>query len=314
MDSPRAPSRPFDLFEGDDPHRQALRAKDWSRTAIGHPDSWPAELRNTFSLMLDSQFPMFLAWGPGLTFLYNEAYVYLLEGKHPASLGAPLPEVWPELWHQVRPLIETTFNGKATIGEDVMRMLRRDGRDEPSTFTLSYSPIRVSSGDIAGAFCVIRETTARTRLEQRQAFQLRLSDALRSRTDPAQIMEVTAELLGAHLNASRVLSGEYDCDQQEVTFHSNYTSPDSEPVVGTYPSAAFGIDNFAMFENGETWVSADIANDQRTSSGNVFPSFNAMGIRAAIAVPHQRSGAMISCLFINDSKPRAWRPDGRPRA
>lgn len=309
MDSTDASPPPYDLFKGSDPHRQAFGAADWSRTSIGQPDSWPAELRNTVALMLDSRFPMFVAWGADLTFLYNDAYVYLLENKHPAALGAPLPHVWPELWPQVRPLIESTFGGHATIGEDVPRMIRRHGRDEPSTFTLSYSPIRDASGAVAGAFCVIQETTARTRLEQRQAFQLRLSDALRSVTEPARIMTVTAELLGSYLNASRVVSGDYDCDQQQVSLHSNFTSGTAGPLEGAFPAASFGIDNFRSAENGTTWICEDIANDLRTSTGNVFPTFDALGIRSAIAVPHRRAGAIVSMLFVNDSKPRAWRPD-----
>ena len=309
MDSQPPPSSPYDLFSGDDPHRQALRTRDWSCTAVGHPDGWPAELRNTVALMLDSRFPMFLAWGTELTFLYNAAYVYLLEEKHPEALGSPLPEVWPGLWPQVRPLIESTFSGQSTLGENITRILRRNGRDEPSTFTLSYSPVRAHSGEVAGAFCVIRETTARTRLEQRQAFQLRLSDALRTRTEPGQIMAITAELLGTHLGASRVLSGDYDCDQQLITFHSNYTFAPAVELVGTFPAASFGIGNFKSIEDGVPWVCDDMANDIRTSTGDVFPAFHALGIRSAIAVPHHRAGSIVSCLIINASHPRAWRPD-----
>ena len=300
---------PYDLFNGSDPHRHAFSATDWSRTAVGHPDSWPAALRNCVALMLDSRFPMFVAWGKELTFLYNDAYVYLLGEKHPQALGSPLPEVWPELWPQVRPLIDTTFDGQSTIGRDVTRMIRRNGRDEPNTFTLSYSPLRDDAGAVAGAFCVIQDTTARTRLEQRQAFQLRLSDALRAHTEPAQIMAITAALLGKHLNATRVLSGDYDCDQHAVTFHSNYALAPVEEVVGTYPAASFGSENFKTIEEGATWVCEDIANDLRTSTGNVFPAFYALGIRSAVAVPNQRVGAIISCLIINSGHPREWRPD-----
>ncbi|MBZ2209000.1 hybrid sensor histidine kinase/response regulator [Massilia soli] len=308
MSSPPCPP-PYDLFQGSDPHRQVLRATDWSRSAVGHPDTWPPALRSSVGLMLDSRFPMFVAWGEELTFLYNDAYVYLLGEKHPAALGASLPRVWPELWPQVRPLIDTAFSGQATMGEDVTRMIRRNGRDEPSTFTLSYSPLRDETGAVAGAFCVIRDTTARTRLEQRQAFQLRLSDALRAHTEPAQILSVTAELLGKHLNASRVLSGDYDCDQHVMTFHSNYAVAPALELVGTFPAASFGSENFKSIENGTTWVCEDIANDPRTSTGNVFPAFYALGIRSAIAVPNHRAGAIINCLIINSSHPRAWRAD-----
>ena len=299
----------YDLFAGDGAFREALRRKDWSQTAIGNPDGWPHALRNTFSLMLDSQFPMFVAWGPERTFLYNAAYVYLLEGKHPASLGEPTPKVWPELWSQVKPLMDAAFAGKATYGEDVMRVIRRNGHAGPATFTLAYSPVRDDAGAISGAFCVISETTARTLLEQRQAFQLKLSDALRTLTDPGQIMTMTAELLGNHLGASRILSGDYDGEQQLVTYHSNYTSAGALPLDGTYPAASFGLDNFRSLDSGATWVCDDLSNDPRTSDAQTRPTFEALAIRSGIVVPHHRNAALISCLFVNDSRPRHWTRD-----
>lgn len=299
----------YDLFAGDDAFRDALRRKDWSQTAIGNPDSWPHALRNTVSLMLDSQFPMFVAWGPERNFLYNAAYVYLLEGKHPASLGEPVPKVWPELWSQVKPLMDAAFAGKATYGEDVMRVIRRTGQAAPATFTLAYSPVRDDAGAVSGAFCVISETTARTLLEQRQAFQLKLSDALRTLTDPGKIMTTTAELLGNHLGASRILSGDYDTEQQLVTYHSNYASGGALPLDGTYPAASFGVDNFKSLESGATWVCDDLANDPRTADAQTRPTFEALAIRSGIVVPHHRNAALISCLFVNDSRPRHWTRD-----
>ena len=93
------------LFEGDDPFRATLRARDWTQTAIGEPESWPPLLRTTYAMMLESHFPMILAWGRELTFLYNAAYAPILYTRHPAALGAPMAEVWPEYWNQVQPVV-----------------------------------------------------------------------------------------------------------------------------------------------------------------------------------------------------------------
>ena len=66
-----------------------MRAHDWSRSPLGHPAGWPQALRTVVALMLNSKFPMFVAWGEQLSFLYNDAYRQILGEKHPASLGAP---------------------------------------------------------------------------------------------------------------------------------------------------------------------------------------------------------------------------------
>jgi hypothetical protein len=37
--------------------------------------------------MLASPQPMFMAWGPARTWLYNDAFIPILAAKHPAALG-----------------------------------------------------------------------------------------------------------------------------------------------------------------------------------------------------------------------------------
>ena len=64
-----------------------MRAHDWSRSPLGHPESWPQSLRSMVGMLLNSKFPMFVAWGPELGFLYNDAYAEILGAKHPAALG-----------------------------------------------------------------------------------------------------------------------------------------------------------------------------------------------------------------------------------
>ena len=78
---------------------ELTRAFDWSRTVIGSPDTWPQSLRTVVSMILLSDFPMFLWWGPELIQLYNDAYVPSFgQGKHPLALGQPGRECWPEIW------------------------------------------------------------------------------------------------------------------------------------------------------------------------------------------------------------------------
>ena len=64
-----------------------MRAHDWSTSPLGSPDDWPASLRTVVSLLLNSKFPMFVAWGPALGFLYNDPYAEIL-GDNAQSVGA----------------------------------------------------------------------------------------------------------------------------------------------------------------------------------------------------------------------------------
>jgi two-component sensor histidine kinase len=146
-----------------------MRAHDWSRSPLGDPQTWPQSLRSVVGLLLGSKFPMFVAWGPELGFLYNDAYAEILGAKHPASLGARFYDIWSEIWPDISPLIDAAMAGEATYREDLPLVMNRKGYDEETWFTFSYSPVRDESGGVAGMFCAVQETTDRVLAERRQA-------------------------------------------------------------------------------------------------------------------------------------------------
>jgi CheY-like chemotaxis protein len=59
---------------------------DWTKTPLGPIRAWPQSLKTIVRTMLSSRFAMWMSWGPGLTFLYNDAYAHDFRKK--ASLGA----------------------------------------------------------------------------------------------------------------------------------------------------------------------------------------------------------------------------------
>jgi hypothetical protein len=102
-----------------------MRAHDWRSSPLGLPETWPQSLRTVVSLLLNSKFPMFVAWGPQLAFLYNDGYVPIFGAKHPKALGRPFAEVWSEIWDDIGPLVDRALAGEATFDEDLpLRMLR----------------------------------------------------------------------------------------------------------------------------------------------------------------------------------------------
>lgn len=150
----------LDFLSGGGEMGARMRAHDWSASPLGAPGRWPQSLRTTVSLLLSSRFPMFVAWGPELGFLYNDDYAAILGAKHPAALGRPFAEIWAEIWADIGPLVERALNGEATFHEDLPLTMVRKGYEEQTYFTFSYSPVRDETGRVAGMFCACTETTS----------------------------------------------------------------------------------------------------------------------------------------------------------
>jgi PAS domain S-box-containing protein len=144
------------------------RALDWSRTPLGPVAHWPQSLKTSVSICLNSRFPVLIWWGPELVKIYNDAYRPLIGAKHPWALGSPGREVWPEIWDIIGPMLGQVMDrGEATISEDLLLLLERNGYGEECYFSFSYSPIRDEAGQVGGVFSPVAETTERVIGERR---------------------------------------------------------------------------------------------------------------------------------------------------
>ena len=157
--TPRVQGGDFAFLAGGGEMGAALRNLDWSTSPLGSPADWPQALRTTVSLLLNSKFPMFVAWGPELGFLYNDVYVPILGDKHPLSVGARFQDIWREIWPDVSPLVAKAMAGEATWLENLPLTMNRHGYAEETWFTFSYSPVQDDDGRVAGVFCACTETT-----------------------------------------------------------------------------------------------------------------------------------------------------------
>src|SRR6185312_14123517 len=139
-----------------------IRAFDWSTHPLGEPAAWPQSLKTAVGIILSSQHPMWIGWGPQISFLYNDAYLQVLGlDKHPWALGRPAAEVWSEIWDVCGPLAQRVFdNGQASFLDDVQLFMRRGGFLEETWYSFSYSPIRDESGKVAGLFCPSNDVSA----------------------------------------------------------------------------------------------------------------------------------------------------------
>ncbi|WP_323144882.1 PAS domain-containing sensor histidine kinase [Massilia phyllosphaerae] len=149
-----------------------MRAHNWSLSPLGSPENWPQSLRSMVGMLLNSKFPMFIAWGEDLAMLYNDAYIEILGSKHPSAVGARLEDIWGEVWVDVRPNIEQAMRGQAVYGENLPFTVHRNGYNEEVWFTFSYSPVRDESGQVGGMFCAVMETTEQVLAQQHRADEI----------------------------------------------------------------------------------------------------------------------------------------------
>lgn len=163
------PDSRLDFLSGGGAMGVLIRAHDWAATPLGSPDGWPYGLKTLVGVMLGSNQPMFIAWGPERTLLYNDPYAEILVRKHPAALGRDFLEVWHEIQDDLVPIVEQAYSGEPVHMDDITLIMERRGYPEETHFAFSYTPVRDEAGAIAGFFCPCTEITGQVMAERRLA-------------------------------------------------------------------------------------------------------------------------------------------------
>jgi serine phosphatase RsbU (regulator of sigma subunit) len=153
---------------------------DWASTELGPEDEWTPALRTTVSNALNTRFGKLLMWGPELVMIYNDAYAPMLGLRHPVALGQRVPDVWADLWADIKPMIDEVFAGGVTYSEDLPLTNTRHGFVEECYFTFSYSPVVEPGGRVAGLLTTVVETTQRVLATRRLTVLQQLGSLPRS--------------------------------------------------------------------------------------------------------------------------------------
>ena len=158
----------LDTLLGEGEVSALIRSFDWSATPLGSPAAWPHSLQSIVRMLLTTRYQMWMAWGPELTFLCNDAYRPTLGVKFPWAIGQSARDVWSEIWPDIGPLIDHVLRtGEATYSEGMLLLLERSGFPEETYHTFSYSPLFSDDGSIKGMLCVVVEETERVINERR---------------------------------------------------------------------------------------------------------------------------------------------------
>ena len=143
--------------------------------------------------------------------------------------------------------------------------------------------------------------------EDRQAFLLKLSDALRSLADPLEVQRHAARILGGWLKAARVHYAEVSEDGVWGDVREDYC--DGVPsVVGRYHLDSYGPVVMAEFRAGRTLVVDDVANDARLTPAERKATAE-LQIGSYVVAPLFKTGRTAAVVAAHHRGPHRWTSD-----
>ena len=267
--------------------------------------------------------------GPDHVFEFvNAAATRLLAGRD--VVGKSVPQALPELEAQgfVKQLDHVYQSGETFVASNQPASLAASGAPLKGSLgdplvtkyvDLVYQPIKDAQGQAAGIFIsgtdVTKQHQVRLALsdnlqrlqaaETRHAFQLTLADRLRPLTDPTEVTTAACELLGKHLGVSRVQFCDINDAQGTFFIDSDWTLDEQIKISGvTHKLNDFGLDHVAALRSGKVSANDDVTLDPRTADH--AEAYAQLGIRADLAVPLVKSGALTVVLSLNKPVPHHW--------
>ena len=282
-----------------------IRSHDWATTPLGPPETWPSALRVPLGLCLQSSFPTSIYWGEELILLYNDAWSSIPGPRHPAALGRPAQEIWPDIWTVIAPQIAHVRENRVGFStfDQYLPMQRHEG-PEDTYWDYSFTPIIGEDGRVAGVFNQGREVTHRVLQSRRDRFLASLDDALRRATETQTILDAGLSLIGTTLGVGRVGFAEIDDSAGEVVIPHCWTDGMVD-ISGRYPLGTFGALLSARLRAGQV-VRIDSLDAPIVAEDGTADVYRAIGMEAGMVASMLSGGNYIAGLFVQHPSPRHW--------
>ena len=202
----------------------------------------------------------------------------------------------------------TEMHPELTYEPDMAEILR--GHQELADLLLDTSEAELVQGGVR-----LRETlnqlkrveVALQESESRQAFLLRLGDALRLLVDPVAIQGEASRLLGERLLTDRAYYADINEAQGYILVQRDFVRAGVSSKVGRYSLADFNWVGPA-FRAGGPVVVADTGTSPLIPEAD-RPAVAAIDVGAFVAAPLIRDGRLVAALCVSDVSPRAWTPE-----
>lgn len=142
--------------------------------------------------------------------------------------------------------------------------------------------------------------------EERQAFLLALSDAVRSQSSETAKLEVTARQLGERLNASCVLWAEHDSDGNVAHIFNGWFADGAQPSPTVMQLAGYDGDVLTDLRAGRT---VRVDNVYLLTEERAYAAIAELGVQALLSVPLIVDGRLKVNLSVHQHEARHWRDD-----
>lgn len=214
----------------------------------------------------------------------------------------------PEFWDVTSCAAEEL----ATLGKTApyeKQHIRKDG----SRWWGLFSPTRLK-GSGRNSECVefVIDISDRKQAEEQvhraaemDAFRIKLSDALRSLSDPAEIKYQAACVLGQHLGSDRAYYVEIDEARSEFVVAGDWHQPGAPSHAHRYPLSGWPM---PWLVDGQPWVVRNVDTDPAMPDDQP-ESYRGNDIGALIVVPLIKDGHLVATLATNQHTPRDWTAD-----
>ena len=204
------------------------------------------------------------------------------------------------------PSLRTAYDVEyRTIGKEdgVIRWVAAKGRGLFNADGVCTRAIGTATDITARKQASALETTVQDRLRLLDGIER----ATRPLIDPTEVMQVTAQLLGEHLGATRCAYADVDPDNDRFTIRSDWSQPGVPSSAGVYSLDLFGSQATSNLRNGRHLVVHDV--DRELGDGDGGRMFNAIGIKAIVCAGLVKQGRLVAMMAVHQAAPRHWNSD-----
>lgn len=235
---------------------------------------------------------------------HGELSDYIHISANPAySINAGIPDI---VGKKARDIVPEEADEWVSIYREVLltgQAIRFERELVATGRYLELAAFRIEPPGLKQVAVIFKDITERKRAEERQAYLLKLNDAIQPLSDATAIKATALEVLGKYLRIDRAMYTEVDLRDESYVITDNYVAEGVPKILGRFPLSSFGsiFDNFRQSKN-LVLNNAFTDNFDDTERKNLL----AINVIAALAIPIVKDNVLVGILSAHQLRPRTW--------